>query len=265
MSIASELPPPFNATPAPEPRSGLTLSLAFHAALALLIFLKTVVFPGQPIAYIPALRVDLVGLPEQLKNELKNPVPLPTAPPAANPPHSKEAEKPKPPEPQSKSAPKLEPDEIGLKKSQQRAEKAREKKMQSALDRIKALAALSGDSNTKAAAAPIAGNKISKGTSLSKDAQESDKANYVDTLQNALQQNWTLPMWLERQQLNAKVMIYIDANGRLIQYKFLQSSGSTQFDDAVKRTLMQSQPFPAPPAEIARSLAANGVLVGFPL
>lgn len=259
METVEELPSPYHAQELP---SGLKYSLALHAAIALIVLLKTLVFPGKPIAYIPALRVDLVGLPEQLKSEIRNPTPLPTTPTP-----QKEAPKPtvKEPvakEPVMKEAHPKEPDEIGLKKS----EKIREKRMESSLARIKALAKISSESPAKAAtAAPVMGNKISKGTSLSKNAQESDQANYVDTLQNALQQNWTLPMWLERQQLNAKVMIFIDSNGRLIRYKFLQTSGSAPFDEAVKRTLLQSQPFPAPPPEIASSLESNGVMVGFPL
>jgi TonB family protein len=270
MDATSESPPPFSAAPprGKETRAGFQLSLALHGAVAFLIFFKIFIFPSQPITYIPALRVDIVGLPDQLKKDLAHPAPIPATAPA-HPPAATSATKKAPPPKEAATEPD---DAMGMKRSAERkAEKKREKKMESALARIKALAKISGDSTPKKAptqdaqATQIAGNKISKGTSLSNNAQQSDKENYVDTLQNALQQNWTLPIWLERQQLNAKILIYIDAQGRLIQFKFVQSSGSPQFDDAVKRTLMQSQPFPAPPAEIASSLSSHGVLVGFPL
>jgi hypothetical protein len=46
---------------------------------------------------------------------------------------------------------------------------------------------------------------------------------------------------------------------------FVRPSGNSQFDDAVRKTLQQSQPFPVPPIEIRPTLAADGILVGFPL
>ncbi|MDR3607371.1 MAG: TonB family protein [Oligoflexia bacterium] len=255
------LPPPFINKPHDEKLSrGLTISIAVHVALALLIIFKNLVFPGKPVAYIPALRVDLVGLPTQLKREMLNPSKeikeIIQAKPAPAP-HAAHA--PSPPKTMA------EPNEMVLKPTKQ-SEKYREKRLKSSLERIKSLAKISAlDTQTPAQATPIMGNKISKGTSLSAEARESDRENYIDTLQNALQQNWALPMWLERQQLNAKVMIFVDASGRLIQFRFVQSSGNPQFDEAVKRTLMQSQPFPAPPSDVAPTLSSNGVLVGFPL
>ena len=36
-------------------------------------------------------------------------------------------------------------------------------------------------------------------------------------------------------------------------------------DEAVKKTLTQSQPFPRPPEDLISSLLSNGILLGFPL
>src|SRR5437764_1266782 len=51
---------------------GFKISVIAHIALALFLLIKTVVFPGNPVPIIPTLRVDVVGLPDLLKQELKN-------------------------------------------------------------------------------------------------------------------------------------------------------------------------------------------------
>ena len=101
------------------------------------------------------------------------------------------------------------------------------------------------DFTRRRSAPPIKGNKISKGTSLSGDAKESDQANYYDQFLGRLRDNWALPVWLSRQNLSAQVQIYIDARGRLHGFRFVKLSGNAQFDDAVKQALEESAPFPA--------------------
>jgi colicin import membrane protein len=247
------------------------------------VIIKSLVFPNTPKQYIPSLRVDVVGLPDLLKNEKKM-IPqgkslddiqkmLEKAESDAN--KLKNIPPPKVKEPPVEKAEK---DELVLnpkktppekteptKKVPKLVDEAQEKRLKAAMDRIKALSKLhpeaDTDSNKDEAAPPIKGNKISKGNSLDGDAKESDSANYYDTVRAKLQENWALPPWLSRQSLSAQIEIQIDAHGRVREFRFSKPSGNAQFDAAVKKTLEESQPFPAPPED----LLMNGILIGFPL
>jgi colicin import membrane protein len=252
---------------------GIRLSVVAHLAFLLLIVVKNVIFPGKPLQYAPSLRVDIVGLPDQLKNERIRPALSPEISKAL-----KDAEKtakemkpvvPKTPKTKEAAEP-AEKDEMVLKPKQAKQDKAREearsKKNKSALDRIKALSKISDeDAPAAGPATQIKGNKISKGTSLSGDARESAEASYFDQVRDSLQDNWALPVWVARQNLSAQVQIHIDPNGRVVKVRFVKPSGNTQFDEAVKKTINDSQPFAKPPRDISSSLLVNGILVGFPL
>ena len=244
--------------------TGLKWSLGLHVAAILAIVVKSLVFPSTTTPYVPTLRVDIVGLPDILKKDL-NTVPATKEVSEILKKAEQDAEKIKP-----KKLPPIaikkeiaEPDEMALKPKQSAAEieKAREKKLKAALDRMKALAKISRDTS----APPIKGNKISKGTSLSADARESEQNNYYDSVVGQLRGNWSLPVYLSRQNLSAKVQVYIDARGRLHSFRFVQLSGNPQFDDAVKRALQESAPFPAPPQELSSNMLVNGIIFGFPL
>lgn len=253
-------------------RQGLRLSLGLHAALLVLFLIKSLVFPGNPLPFVPTLRVDIVGLPDALKSDLKN---LPSTKEVSK--ILKQAEleaqriKPvTPPKTEIKPEEIAKPDELVLhpkptptKQLSKKAEKEREKRLKSALDRMKALAKISNED--KKPGVLIQGNKISKGNSLSGEAKESDQSNYYDDVLQRLKDNWALPVWLSRQNFSAQVQIFIDASGRLHGYRFVKFSGNSHFDDAIKRSLEESAPFPAPPREISASVLVNGIVFGFPL
>ena len=229
----------------------LKWSLIAHLSLIAFVILKSLVFPGKPIPYTPSLRVDLVALPDLLKKDLKFVSPTPPAP-------SKAKEKEEPPEE------KTEEEEAVIKTKPKKSEDKRESKIKNALARIKALDKIAEE--TKNVPSPvIKGNAISKGTSLSGDAKETAMTSYYDLVRNKLQENWSLPVWIARQDFSAQVQIFIDTRGRISRYRITKVSGSAQFDEAVKRTLKISQPFPPPTEDIASSVLVDGILVGFPL
>lgn len=244
---------------------GLRRSLYFHVGLALLVLFKSLVFPGKPLHYTPTLRVDIVGLPDVLKKDLAHIRPaqqqqalsekLKKATEAA------ENIKPIAPEPNERVLnPKKTPIAPTHSLNSSENPSGVSKKNQSALARIKALEKLGDGENVL-----IRGNAISKGTSLSGDAKESSEEDYLDLLRNQLQQNWSLPVWLARQKLSAQVQIFLDHQGRLRNFRITKTSGNPQFDEAVKRSIQESQPFPPPPANVASALLGHGVLIGFPL
>jgi TolA protein len=246
--------------------TGLKWSLGLHLGFAVFLIIKSLVFPSAATPYVPTLRVDIVGLPDILKKDLNN---IPSTKEITDIVKKAEDEakniKPQklPPMPKKEVA---EPDEMVMKpklQSPEKTEKDRDKRLRAAMDRMKALAKLGGDERKSAPL--IKGNKISKGESLSGEARESDQSNYYDSVLTQVRGNWALPVWLSRQSLSAQVQIYIDAKGRLHGIRFVKLSGNPQFDDAVKHALEESQPFPAPPRELAANMLVNGITFGFPL
>lgn len=267
--------PPLRAPQHPaEQGYGFALKFSFglHVAAIVFVIFKSLVFPSKAKPYIPALRVDMVALPDVLKKDLQN---LPLTDSAKQIAEAMknaelEAKKVKPIKPPDTPIEKAEPDEMVLKpkKVQPEPDKSakREKKLSSALDRIKALSKIESESKaeSKASAVIIKGNQISKGSSLSGNAKESE-GRYEDAVLSKLQQNWSLPVWLSRQNLSAKVRIFIDSRGRIRNFRFEQPSGNAQFDTAIKKTLEESQPFPPPPEAVASSMLVDGIPLGFPL
>ncbi len=248
-------------------RRGVQWSALLHVGLIVFVLIKSLVFPSKPEPFIPTLRVDLVALPDMLKKDKPQSGQAPVSDKLAEALKKAEEEvrKLKPVEKTVKKA--EEPtakDEMVLKPKEGGTDKGRKKKMQSALDRIKSLAKIQSD-NEAPAAPLIKGNKISKGTSTSEDARESDEPNYLDSVRDRLRDNWALPVWLARQNLSAQVRIFIDSRGMIRTYQFVKASGNLQFDEAIRTTLTDSQPLPAPPEKLAGTLLSDGVVLGFPL
>ncbi len=256
--------------------TGVKWSVILHLSVAIFVLLKSLVFPSKPVVYVPTLRVDIVGLPDVLKAEKNRLAKMPIAEDVAKLDPTKlqeelrraekEAKNLKPPKLKTSPTETASPDELVLKPKTGAVDpKARERQMKNALARIEALAKISAESGGSAKEETlIKGNRISRGTSLSGDARESAQASYYDALRERLQENWALPVWVARQNLSAQVQIYITAQGRLENFRFLKLSGNAQFDDAVKRAIHESQPYPRPPAEIAQ-IVRDGITVGFPL
>ncbi len=217
--------------------SGLKRSLLVHFVLMSLVLLKGLVIPKAPLPYIPTLKVDLVALPSQLTKDIRIENQATEKPPT-----------------ETKSLPQVTKD-MELPTNQ------RTRRNRRALDRIKALAKIQGEVDSR----PIEGNKISKGLSLSGEAKEAEKSNYLEVLVDRLHPHWVLPTWLQRLDPNAQVLVRIDKRGRLLNFSFIKRSGYPQFDDLVVRALQESQPFPFPPADIKDLLLTDGVSLGFPL
>jgi len=256
-------------------KRNLKTSATFHVAVLLVVLIKSIVLPGTPKTYQPALRVDIVGLPDLLKQDMQNLRPAKPETTTAEPALPRKAIEKE----------EADPDEMVLKREAKsvaeknrkllkefeektRNEEERRKKMDAALRRVKSLAKLNDIKDTpegETSPTQIKGNQISRGASVSGDARQSDHASYYDQVRARLQENWELPVWLSRQNLAARIEVFVDRKGMVRSYRFTKASGNPQFDEAIKRTLTASQPFPAPPAEEADSLLVHGISVGFPL
>jgi len=241
----------------------LKASLLMHGAIFLFIFIQGLYFNKPLEPYVPTLRVDLVGLPDQLKKDLDKIAPKgkPESAPEVKAEQKKEA-----PSPQEEDELAFNPkSKKKSKKSDKELEKERQDRLKNALNRIKALNRIQESAEDKGDDTVVKGNQISRGTTLVGDAKESRKPSYFDVVLQRLQSNWSLPIWLARQNLSAQVQIHIDSRGNVRHLKFVKPSGNPQFDETVEATIRASEPFPAPPIAFRASTLNQGILLGFPL
>lgn len=264
MSIPISIPPdvPFVHDERPRFSRSFAISVAIHVLLFAGFVTKQVLLPPPPLEIIPpALRVDIVGLPDIMKKDLNLAEPAPKEDVAEKSEKKVEAKKEKIVE----KAPVKEVDEFALKKKQQQEIIKNERKAQDALSRIKALARIEGmrDQGVRNSVV-VKGNQISQGAGLTGQQTDNAKALYLDVIRNRLRQFWELPLWLSRQNLSAQVQMSVDGAGHLKSFRFIRGSGNQQFDDAVENTLKAASPYPPPPNELAAVLV-NGISLGFPL
>lgn len=264
---------------------GIGVSFAIHAFILSLFTLKAVFFTSPPIDISQAVRVDIVGLPEKVdttkplapKGAIEK-TPEPPAPKVTKPEVKEAKVEPKTSAPAAKPelpkpVVKKQDDAINLEKVKNQ--------QQSALDKLKAMAALEQikedvaqeskrQAEQKAATKvsggsgqTIKGNMVSPGTSLT-GLNRLQHDTYAADLDQHIKQNWTLPEWLAKRDFKAKAIVYIDSRGNIIGRRIVTSSGNQSFDDEVLQTIDKSAPFPAPPEKFVALVSVDGILIGFP-
>jgi outer membrane biosynthesis protein TonB len=239
----------------------LKWSLIGHVSLFIFCILKSYTFPDYRKPFSPSLKVDLVALPDLLKKDLNAP-----SNPSQNQFKEEISQVLKKLEQTAQSAQTLKPNQMTI--ASKEGFTSREQKNKQALRRLKSLARIQNWAEEPTPSPPkklFQGNQLSTGNSLEGEAKESAESNYQDLLRDRLHENWQLPVWLLRQNLSAQVQIYIAESGDLLRYVFENPSGNVQFDSAVKKTILQSHPFPTPPSELSRRLMSRGISVRFPL
>lgn len=266
-------------------KRGLAVSFAIHAAILSMFTLKAVFFTPKPIDFSQAIRVDMVGLPDKVQPEdltapaTKNPAPQAKAPPEEKKPEpiketpKKEVKKAEPVVAEKKPTLPAKPDNEAINLDKVKA------KQQSALDKLKAMAALekikeevqtekpqktaSTTTGAQAGTAPVKGNVVSPGNSLTGLAKL-EHENYAGLLDKHIKEHWYLPEFLAKRNYKAQVLVKIDQNGRIIEKKIIKSSDNPDYDDSVLQTIQKSEPFPAPPDRLVDVVAVSGIIIGFP-
>ena len=114
----------------------------------------------------------------------------------------------------------------------------------------------------------LAGNKISKGTSLTGGSQAVKSVGFVKYIQAIpahVRPKWTLPSYLLNQELKCRIRIYIGENGKLLKAEIFESSGNSEYDQRALSAVKRSTPFPSPEKEIVSNLNRGELVLGFPL
>jgi TonB family protein len=249
-----------------EAKRYVALSLAIHLSLFLALGIGSF-FKGTPLVFTPAVQIDIVALPGSVKNSVPEPVdtslPVKENAPAPKP-EEKTAEKDDSLALESKR--KLDAEKRAksalsklreqLKKERQDdEEKGREtlEKRKADLERFKA-----------AYRNALKGNQLNQGTSATGALQATVNA-YAGHITDRIRSNWTLPRFLQSQDLHAKMVIFLDAGGHVIRMVLTKPSGDSLFDNNVEAAVKKSSPFAPPPAEMASGLRNSGIEVKFPL
>jgi colicin import membrane protein len=98
----------------------------------------------------------------------------------------------------------------------------------------------------------------------SDEGSEGDR--YAALVQRSLQANYRVPATIsdrERLYLKAMVVLFIEPDGRLSRWHIEKPSGNPAFDDALERTLRQTNRVPPPPREVAERYRSAGIGVLF--
>lgn len=240
----------------PELKKMLIVSVAFHVAIFLVFTVKTAFFPTDIPAYQPAIRVDLVGLPDKRNPEKPVVTPKPEAIPEPAKPNVKE-ETPKAPAKEVKKADSGASQVAALNKL----------KSLSAIEKLKNMEVGKSKEEAKPQAMTepevIKGNVLSVGTSL-KGLNKLQFDEYIGSLDVHVKNNWALPEWMLAQNFRAEVYIRLDRNGNLIERKLRIKSGNSEFDQRVMDALEKSNPFPAPPEKFVDLVGIQGITFAFP-
>jgi colicin import membrane protein len=246
----------------------IMLSLAVHICAVLLYSLKLTFFPDELFIYEPAIRVDLVALPDKLSAEQAPPIESPKEEVKTPLKDEKPLPEPVTHEKEIKSAPVLPKEPVVV------LEKLNEKKkntVESAIDKLRkdiAIEKVKGmlkEQKPEDAKAPLVykGNILSPGTELT-GVNKMDHQDYHAALDRHVKQFWSLPEWVAKTAHKTQVRIYLNENGLLVDAKIVRSSGQASYDESVMDSVKKASPYPAPPTKFRDIVEMEGILLGFP-
>jgi colicin import membrane protein len=243
------------------------LSVAVHIALVAIFIVRMVIYPSETLRLEDAIRVDIVALPDK-SPKLPMSVPVvetkipPPSPPPPEPLPDVKLPEPAAPEPLVKPAP-APPKPISPKinlKSTKKAQDAALKRLE-ALEKIERMTK-SQSRPAPSAPAPIKGNQISHGASLS-GVIRLEQQGYLQTIDGAVKSHWNLPGFLSTANLTARARLFIDAKGVVTKRTLTQSSHNDIYDQRVLSAIDTSSPLPPPPASLVNILETDGIELEF--
>ncbi len=233
-----------------------------------------------------SVRVDMVAMPTQTLNELKNL--------SSGVEEAKKEEK--APEVVEKTVAKEEPKEV---KEEPKAEEkedptdkseafqeAQVKKRLDFLSKLKTIGnkkveapkentqkaekGLYGEKDSALKNLVLSGNKLSKGTQMYGEGNAAEMTAfqaYAVRLPDIIKakDTWRLPDFLRNKNLKARVRVFLNMNGEVTQATIYQSSGESEFDERAVAAVRAAAPFPPPKEEIGKRAMSGDIILGFPL
>jgi colicin import membrane protein len=247
-------------------------SVAFHLTLVLVLTVKILAFPSVRPEMIRSVRVDFVAMPDKdpveapkgIEKEVEKAEPEPEKPVLAEkPPEKKEPAKKETPKETVKKEKPVRDEIVEKKKPEEASPKDRQS---SALKRLQALAKikkLKSAKETGPAGAVYKGNELSEGASL-KGVEKLQRDQYLENLDVLIKRNWHLPEWLSTKGFTAAILLRFDETGKILERRFIRSSGNETFDREVTDAIEASAPLPPPPEGLISYFKVHGIELRFP-
>lgn len=240
----------------------LIYSLLTHVLVVLFFTLKAAFFSTPMDSYEPALRVDIVDLPDKHQGIAAPPVSQPILPEK-----QKDGSIGTPPPPLKSP----ETSDLVLAKDKKKsqnteisaAESIKNFKKQMAIDKIKAEVQAQARDELAQRVSQFKGNVLSPGTEL-RGVNKLQHDNYLGDLDRHVKRFWHLPEWLARGNYTAQVRVFIDDQGFLLNAEVSRTSGNAGYDEMVLETVKKAAPFPLPPDKFRAIVSVKGLLLGFP-
>ncbi len=245
-------------------------SIAAHVAVLAVFVVRMVIYPSEPLKLDDAIRVDIVALPDKGPKTVPLPIVDPKpVPPAPQPPEPvAQPEPPKPVEPAAKPVMPSKPEapKVVLKPDPKKSAKETKKAQDDAMKRLEALEKIERMAKSQSAAAarpaPVKGNQISRGGSLT-GVIRLEQQGYLESVHSVVQARWNLPSFLSSANLKARVRIFVDGKGNVIKRTVTQSSGNDIFDARLLAAIDASSPLQPPPESLVGILENDGLELGF--
>ncbi len=242
------------------PYTKISFLIHFFLLIAAILFQKSfnILQPSATITtVIPAIRVDVVGMPKMTLKELKK---------------LSEGEGSISEEVQGDSSEsKDERDSISYKKKGKNLSEILRlealKKISLKEDAQKSGKEGKGKIKGDLSKLVLEGNKISKGMAIIGDSRGMVMGafgQYVSSIPDFVRPNWKLPATLLDSNLNCRVRIYLNADGKLEKAELFESSGNKEYDKRAMQAVMNSS-FPKPGKDIIDKVKLGNILLGFPL
>lgn len=227
-----------------------------------------------------SVRVDMVAMPTQTLNELKN---LSSGVEEAQKEEKteivKEAEK-----VVEKVEPKEEPKVVDKTPDTSEAfqEAQAAKKRQNFLSKLKTIGnkkvesegtqkadkGLYGEKESALKNLVLSGNKLSKGTQMYGDGAAGELTAfqaYASRLPDIIRPHWRLPDFLMNKNLKCRVRVWLRPNGEVARAVIYQSSGDNEYDQRAVDAVKAAAPFPELKDEFGKRAQNGDILLGFPL
>lgn len=113
-----------------------------------------------------------------------------------------------------------------------------------------------------------AGNKLSDGSSYTGTSRVQAQGafdEYVLNVMEEVRRYWKLPAYLANLELSCHVQIFINGQGKLLDYKIIKSSGNKEYDEKAVGSIRSVKKFPRPDKEITNRLVAGEIVLAFPI
>lgn len=215
-----------------------------------------------------SVRIDMVAMPKLTVKELRNVKPMDLGgdkSSAVNEPAKKI---------ESQNDSKIEFEKKGDKKlsfmermkllAKQKAKVEKSKTKSKSSSRTKKI---NSQSNKELQDLVLAGNKLSKGSSIIGSGAGSTTAfqGYVSEVTGHVKMNWKLPSYLLNKDLKCRIKVFLSANGKVLRTEVYESSGNEEYDRRAIDTIMKSSPFPSLSKDIRARGNRGDLVLGFPL